>query len=735
MKKKIFLLLFLLSSVRTFAQDVHANMNVGEVTQGMLLDKGWKFFPGDEPAWSQPEYDDSDWTAAVSSLPTMVSPPAKLFKGNGWFRLHFTVDTSMMGKPIALVMVMIGSADVYLDGNLIQQFGIPGDNISEEKVYHSKGTEPVMVNLGKNKEHLLAVRYSSWHLSEKKENKLGDISLNGFSCKIADWKETRIAELNTAMMMGHLFGFLLGFFAALCFLHTFLYIFYRKNRSNLYYSAFSLCMFWICLSTAIKIYNLNSGEATADNTGSIVLLLMLISLTGFLYSIFYEKIPKIFWVFTGLCFVAMILRLMSSELAGFLMVFIFFFAGVECIRVVIRGIIRKTDGAWVIGTGVIIAVLFPILCVVISFVLLKGGNISFALTSTLGLIVQIMLGSSVLSISVSMSIYLARQFARTNKGLELQMVQVKELSAKTIAQEQEKKKILESQNEILESQVTERTAEVVQQKKEIEEKSEKLQEVYKDIRDSIHYAKRIQEAMLPAAEIWNKALPDSFILFKPKDIVSGDFYWLAETKEKIFFAAADCTGHGVPGAFMSMLASEKLHEAVEMNGNSSGILKQVNRGIKKVLRQSENAAQKNNATSLDVNDGMDIALCALSKEKNTLNYSGANRPLWIVRKNGELEEIKATKAPIGGMTDDEQEFEGHDVIMNPGDTVYIFSDGYADQFSKTEKKLMTKRFREIILSLAGKTMTEQRSFLDTFIENWKGDVEQVDDILVIGIKT
>jgi serine phosphatase RsbU (regulator of sigma subunit) len=248
-----------------------------------------------------------------------------------------------------------------------------------------------------------------------------------------------------------------------------------------------------------------------------------------------------------------------------------------------------------------------------------------------------------------------------------------------------------------------------------------------EILDSINYAQRIQRSILPPLIEVGEALPESFILYKPKDIVSGDFYWFSRTSEKILIAAADCTGHGVPGAFMSAIGSEKLNEAVIQTDDVSDILKGVNIRMKKVLHQSE----KKDSTR----DGMDIAICAFNKEMTQLEYAGANRPIWIVRNGiAIIEEIKATKAAIGGYTVDEQEFIKHEISLEKGDTVYMFSDGFADQFNLNGKKLMAKKFKEAILSIMHKSMQDQKSYLDTFIEAWRGEMEQTDDILVIGVR-
>ena len=293
----------------------------------------------------------------------------------------------------------------------------------------------------------------------------------------------------------------------------------------------------------------------------------------------------------------------------------------------------------------------------------------------------------------------------------------------------EKKLLLEKA--LLEKTVKERTHEIELQKKEIGEKNQ-------EITDSINSAQLIQLSILPNRNEVKKYLPNSFILYKPKDIVSGDFYWfkkgMEKAKQKIFIAAADCTGHGVPGAFMSTIGVEKLNDAVKNYDEPGEILSFVNLNLKNSLRQSQEENNNEPAT----NHGMDIALLRFdfSTENAELLYSGANRPLWLCKKNAvEIEEIKANKKAIGGHTDDDQIFDTHLLHLTTGDTIYVCSDGFADQFGGTEdKKLQTKKFKEILMQIQSQTMEEQHLFLDNYIDNWKGKTEQTDDILVIGIR-
>lgn len=266
------------------------------------------------------------------------------------------------------------------------------------------------------------------------------------------------------------------------------------------------------------------------------------------------------------------------------------------------------------------------------------------------------------------------------------------------------------------------------EKEELEKEKMIVLERNKDMTDSIHYAKRIQSAKLPKIEDILASIEQSFVLFLPKDIVSGDFYFYHRKEDSIFLAVADCTGHGVPGAFMSMLCSVKLDEAVKFTSDLSEILIYLNRNIKTALQQTEHLDSSR--------DGMDIAICKIEKKKSLIHFAGANRPLWILRKNsGYVEELKGTKKAIGGLTDDSQVFEQHKMLFSDGDTFYLSTDGFSDLFGGDYgKKLMSKNFKDLLLRIQKLSMMEQKLYLEDFVNKWKGNIEQVDDILVMGIR-
>lgn len=251
----------------------------------------------------------------------------------------------------------------------------------------------------------------------------------------------------------------------------------------------------------------------------------------------------------------------------------------------------------------------------------------------------------------------------------------------------------------------------------------------KEITDSIKYAKYLQNSILPSDNYIKKLFAESFIFYKPKDIVSGDFYWFEEKSDKILFAAVDCTGHGVPGAFMSIMANNFLNLAVSIFGldKPNLILNQLNSEINKALKQS--------STSLSTKDGMDISLCAYNPKTKILEYAGAFNNLWIIR-DGILEEIKADRHPIGLFLNNQfQRFKNNQIKIEEGDMIYLFTDGYSDQFGgPNAKKLKYRQLKEILLANSKKTMGEQKEILEKTFEAWRGDLEQVDDVLVMGIK-
>ena len=290
------------------------------------------------------------------------------------------------------------------------------------------------------------------------------------------------------------------------------------------------------------------------------------------------------------------------------------------------------------------------------------------------------------------------------------------------------------------------------QKNEISEQKEVLQIKNKEILDSIQYAKRIQTAILPPGKLVKSYLENSFILYKPKDVVAGDFYWMEPTKDGVIFAAADCTGHGVPGAMVSVICNNGLNRSVREYGiTDPGKILDKTREI--VIQEFEKSDE-------EMKDGMDISLVSLRSDENRsfIEWAGANNPLWIIRKSEikpedlqasignndkisiqnhdgySLVEIKPDKQPIG-QYDNPSPYTTHRLELKKGDTIYVFTDGYPDQFGgEYNKKFKTTNFKKLLLSINDKKMEEQKAIIDKSFEDWKGEYEQVDDVCVIGVR-
>jgi serine phosphatase RsbU (regulator of sigma subunit) len=301
---------------------------------------------------------------------------------------------------------------------------------------------------------------------------------------------------------------------------------------------------------------------------------------------------------------------------------------------------------------------------------------------------------------------------------------------------------ISAMNRELEEKVKERTREVVEQKEEIETQKEEIEAqldlatLQRDtisnqnekIMDSIRYAKRIQSAILPPVQLLKDHLPDHFILFKPRDIVSGDYYWAREKDQKLLIAVADCTGHGVPGGFLSMLGISSMNEIVNRSRelDPGTILEKLREIVINSLHQT--------GSRDEAQDGIEIALCVMDLKKKTMLYSGANRPLYLVRE-GSVNHLRPDRMPIGIYEQEPAPFTTQRLQLKHGDSIYLFSDGYVDQLGGPHRKTFRAiNFRRVLLEIQDRPMLEQKSILLNNLASWQGEVEQIDDVLVMGFR-
>lgn len=382
----------------------------------------------------------------------------------------------------------------------------------------------------------------------------------------------------------------------------------------------------------------------------------------------------------------------------------------------------------------------------LAFMILIVGGVVFIL-GNLSIVGDKIISLGALKISSALE-FVVLSISMSNKYGKLQR-EKEEAQRLAFENLQEKNQLMDESNVRLEKQVRERTHEIELQK-------EALGKSREEILSSIKYAQRIQQAILPSDEDVRQLLPESFIFYRPKDVVSGDFYFIESTKtsaespvEYVIFAAVDCTGHGVPGAFMSIVGNNLLTQSLtEESVNSPGeALAFLNVGVHNTLRQ--------NIEGKNVRDGMDIAMCSVNIEAKKLIFSGAKNPLYIIRKKEHVKvdelptdllisseterlvlmQIKGDKQAIGYSFQDFKPYQNHYIDLFEGDEILVFTDGYADQFGgEEEKKYNYKRFRDLLLSIYAVPMAEKNSYLEKEFDNWRGANEQIDDVLVIGVK-
>ncbi|MEI6524334.1 MAG: SpoIIE family protein phosphatase [Bacteroidota bacterium] len=622
-----------------------------------------------------------------------------------WFRVY--VDSSMANKTIGYENSNREPINIYWDNKLIASYG--SLDISKNESKNDRIIKyPFPFNTGKIGFHDLVI------------------------------KKYRIADLKNRYIIGEFFPFLwkdynhhlkaikekdyntityfindgFRFFLLCVFIISFLfYIIVERSKSFFWFSLFCFC--------ALLASNINFIAARFELTEmfmTIALMLVLcigiFSFLAFLFQYFTNKIPKRIFYYSSVLPIIFISRILISyfniEYDNFndriftpsFFIFIFILI-VEIIIQIVSALKHKKRRALYIAIGVLqFLIVTPILLFFSEF-----DNWEVPKVISIYLVPISFLITIIYIIKDSFTDNIAKQ-------------------AEVIFLTQANEKILQEQNIVLEQKVIERTAEVIYEKKIVEQKNT-------EILDSIEYAKRIQATILPPPKVVKKYLDDSFILYLPKDIVAGDFYWMETVGDWVLFAACDCTGHGVPGALVSVVCHNALNRAV----------KEYNKIMPaEILDVVAELVLENFSSDDDVKDGMDASVCALNTSTGELYWAGANNPLWLIRHAElnsspvEITEYKPNKQPIGKF-DDRVPYTNHKIEIAKGDTIYLFTDGYADQFGGERGKKLTKaKFKDAILNMQRYNLDEQKKYLLDLHLSYKGNLGQVDDICVIGVR-
>lgn len=476
MKKHALLLLLFIPffSYGQFLIELFTKDSIKNKVQNLYRD--WKYHNGDSIIWANPDYDDKNWETADNdntevNTDRIKNFPANNFSGIAWLRKTILIDSSMAGFPAAFTYRHFGAAEIYVDGKLIENFGTPSGNIDSEIVQFNIKPIPIPYTFGTGKKYLLAIRYSNFHAIE-----VDSIHKNPFINFQMGLTSLDYAYNNkTAKVTNYYVSIMTGIFAVLCIMHLLLFLNYREKKQNLYYSLFTFFFFCFFVMRGLIDRNVSGSIGflqTLINLNILFISLFYISTIGLLYSIFYTRVPKFFWFLISICFLFFILNFFRTDLAVRGINYSGFLVAAEFVRIVIVSMIKKRKGSKLFGTALLIMILLIGAFGFCSYLYNRGQIDSYNFL----LLALIFTGGLFLTIPFSMSIYLARDFAHTNKTLKIQVEEIQELSRKTILQEQERKKILEDLNYQLEIKVAERTRELEQRQQQLIQ-SEKMASV------------------------------------------------------------------------------------------------------------------------------------------------------------------------------------------------------------------------------------------------------------------
>ena len=668
---------FLLISVVTYANTadtifVHSD---SLKANSISLEGIWKYSPGDDSAWGEQGFDHSNWDTLKTRM-TVSNAPVDFWEGIGWFRTNIRIDSQLINQPIAFLIDQFGASEIYLNGKLIKKLGTIGKT-SEEETPFQPSNIPFTVILDTNYIYSLAVRYSNQLAYEKPEWYASRFGSIGFVISLRDNDDAISSKVDNERATVAVNILISGIFLALALLYFSLFIFYSDKKENIYYALFNLCisiLFIVSqLERAVKsdlslivFYNILSSAS---------LTLVFICYLGFLYSIFYTKIPKLFYIISAIAiaFVVSNVLVLKGEFPDRLQLVFIALTTLVGLIIIIRAIRKKMENAWIIGTGVILFVSFVIALFIVGIL---GMNIN----SIVGIILFFI---GLVSLPMTMSIYLARSIATTNKNLQRQLIAVKELSQKELEQKLRAQKA-EAENE--------------RKTKELEE------------------ARQLQLSMLP------KELPiipnlDIAVCMKTATEVGGDYYdFHVGMDGTLTVVIGDATGHGLKAGTMVTTAKSLFSSYA----NDDDIIKTFHEFTRVI---------KNMRMHL-----MSMCLLIIKISGDRLKISSAGMPPALLYRKVEnkVEELVLKGMPLGAFTD--FPYKLYETTLQKGDTLFLQSDGLPELFDKDKNMFgydqVTKAFSEV----ADRSPEEIIEHLNKIGSYWIGNSEPDDDVTFVVIK-
>ncbi len=646
------------------------------------FNEDWRYHPGDDSTWSDPLFDDSKWEVVDCRLNLDDSLKVD-WEGIGWFRKTINIDSTLTNRNVALLVSQFGASQIYLNGRIVKELGTISTLADSEKIYNPRRI-PFYIDLDTNQIYTLAVRYSNQIFIKEPRWYKKYFDRIGFSIGITN---SNRSSKNTVFNEGLTYAVnvgISGIFFTLSLLYFLLYLFYQRKKENLYYALFTFFLGIVFLfSVGIRFVTESLVvEASFQIVNTIALSLSFVSYLGFLYSIFYDRIPKQFYIILTLSIVITVLTFttLPVEIEDYLLVAVIVLAVLEGIRVIILAIKRKEQNSWIIGTGVIINGLFFLSIIVISLFTSNINSIIGAIFFFFGL----------LSLPLSMSIYLARNIADTNRNLEKQIETVKELSAREI----------ENQKKTAELEIA-----AERERAENERKTKELEE-----------ARQLQLSMLP------KELPDDprfdiAVSMNTATEVGGDYYDFHLSKDGILTAViGDATGHGLMAGTM-VTATKSLFNSFNDNSDIIGTM------------NSMSSALKNMNFRL-----LSMCFCMLKINDDIMELSSAGMPPVLIHRGESniLEELFLRGMPLGSAT--AYKYELKEVTVSSGDTIFLCSDGFPELFNPKKEMLGYEKVKEIFLNHAANDAQTIIDHMNIVVTEYSDGAEIEDDITFVVLK-
>ncbi|GBD88906.1 phosphoserine phosphatase RsbU [bacterium BMS3Abin03] len=699
---KIFLFLSVLifGTFKSFAvqiDPVHLYADTLEVHSTSLFFP-WKYQQGDNPEWASPGFNDSGWDTMRTEINT-DDQSYNRWQGIGWFRRVIVIDTALMNKPVALSVKHYGASEIYLNGKLVHKFGIVGTSLDDEEIYQRRYI-PVTMTFGTDTQYVLAVRYSNFNVINNRDWFKNWFGYAGFLVRISKINNAILSSvLNEGTTMSINIG-ISGIFLSLSILYFILFLFYSMKKENLYYSFFTFLIAASFLAGMFGRFNQSNLElfALLRQISFVAIIWAFSAYLAFIYSIFYKKFPKQFWFFIIVAAAITIFGLLiylPERIINYLVYGFMLLTTVEGLRAILIAIKRKKENARIIGIGVIVFFVFVTTLFVIG--LLGMGNIN----SLIGVILFFI---GLISLPLSMSVYLARDIASTNKNLELQLVTVKDLLEKELEHQKRAAELeLETEKEKAAKKEAQLRAQIAEA--ENERKTKELEE-----------ARQLQLSMLPK-ELPQLPFLDIAVYMKTATEVGGDYYdFHLGLDGTLTIVIGDATGHGLKAGTM-VTATKSLFNSYASNPDIIKTFHEITRVIKGMQLPSMS---------------MCLSLLKINGNKLTMSAAGMPHALLYRSENKKVEEIILKGMPLGAVNDFPYQLK--ETELNEGDTLLLLSDGLPELFNSNMEMFGYSRVTEEFGKMAENSPDNIIKSLKNIALEWTGGGEPQDDITFVVLK-